>query len=87
MVLGLVLEHFTPWRCLNTPSVPRGRVGSSRRSNAVVGPYSAIAALAEVGTFSHICVNGFGTCVEAFHPLEVPQHPFGTGECVGTSRR
>jgi hypothetical protein len=27
--------------------------------------------------FPHICVNGFGTCIGAFHLLEVPQHPLG----------
>jgi hypothetical protein len=33
--------------------------------------------------FSHICVNGFGTCVGAFHPLEDCSHPLGAkGVCV-----
>jgi hypothetical protein len=82
MVFGLVLEHFTSWKCLNTPSVSRGCMGTSRRRNATVGPCFAIATLAKLGTFSHISVNGFGTFVGAFHLLEVPQHPLGTeGVC------
>jgi hypothetical protein len=57
-------------------------VGTSRRLNAAIGPWSNIAALAELGTFSHVCINGFGTCVGAFHLLEGPQHPVGTeGVC------
>jgi hypothetical protein len=82
MVLRLVLRHFTSWRCLNTPFIPKVGVGTSRRRNATKGPCSAIAALAEVGTFSHIFVNGSETCVGAFHLPDVIQHPLGTeGVC------
>jgi hypothetical protein len=35
------------------------------------------------GHFSHISVNGFWTCVGAFHLLEVPQHPLDTEALYG----
>ena len=75
---GSCVEHFTPWKCLHSPSKPSGCMGTSGKWNATAGPYSAIATLAELGPFSHIIVNGFGTCVGAFHPLKVPQKHLGT---------
>ena len=49
----------------------------------VIGPCSAIATLAKLGTFSHISINGFGTCVGAFHPLEVFQQRLYTEGVYG----
>ena len=83
MVLGLLLEHFTPLRCSHNPSISCGCMGTSRRWNAAVGPCSAIAALAKLGTFSHTSVNDFGTNIIAFHPLEVLQQPLSSEGVYG----
>ena len=56
---------------------------SCKRWNATVGPYFAIATLAKLGTFFHISINGFGTCVGAFYPLKVLQQPLGTKRVYG----
>ena len=83
MVLELVLKHFSPSMCFNNPSVPTGYMGTSKRWNAATVPYFAVAALAKLGTFFHINVNGFRTCNGAFHPLEVRQHPLGIEQVYG----